>query len=69
MDDIDRTAWEGWRKSSRSGAQGNCVEVRIVDGGLEVRDSKNPTGPVLRFTRAEWTAAVEGAKAGEFDLG
>lgn len=57
-----------WRKSSRSGG-GNCVEIAdLSDGGTAVRDSKNPTGPVLHFTAAEWRAFVEGAKDGEFDL-
>lgn len=36
-----------WRKSSYSGNQGNCVELaHTLDA---VRDSKNPTGPALRF--------------------
>jgi hypothetical protein len=33
-----------------------------------VRDSKNPSGPALVFTQAEWDAFVGGAKDGEFDL-
>jgi len=69
MDDQINRMWRGWRKSSRSGNQGNCVEVRIVAGGVEVRDSKNPTGPVLRFTAAEWVAFVGGTQDGDFDLG
>jgi hypothetical protein len=55
-----------WRKSSRSGADG-CVEVGEV-GDVLVRDSKDPSGPVLRFTREEWAAFVGGAEAGEFDM-
>ncbi|MBS2965635.1 DUF397 domain-containing protein [Actinocrinis puniceicyclus] len=57
-----------WRKSSRSGGQGgNCVEVaELPDGGTVVRDSKDPDGPVLRFTAAEWTAFVAGVRDGEF---
>jgi hypothetical protein len=57
-----------WRKSSRSGTQGNCVEVRVIAGNIEVRDSKNPDGPILRFTRSEWTAFLGGAEDGEFRL-
>lgn len=36
---------ERWRKSSRSGSNSNCVELR--HDGLAVRDSKNPDGPRL----------------------
>lgn len=57
-----------WRKSSRSGTQGNCVEVRVIDGTIELRDSKNPDGPILRFTGAEWIAFLGGAENGEFRL-
>ena len=59
-----------WRKSTRSdGNGGNCVEVaRNLAGVVAVRDSKNPTGPALIFTRSEWQAFVGGTKDGEFDL-
>jgi hypothetical protein len=33
-----------------------------------MRDSKDLNGPVLEFTREEWSAFVEGVIAGEFDL-
>lgn len=56
-----------WRKSSRSG-DGNCVEVAFDGDNMHVRDSKSPDGPVLRFTRSEWTAFVGGVEAGEFNL-
>ncbi|MGH3909142.1 MAG: DUF397 domain-containing protein [Pseudonocardiaceae bacterium] len=47
MDDLPLAVW---RKSSRSGGGGECVEVaRLADGARAVRDSKNPTGPTLRF--------------------
>ena len=58
----------GWHKSTLSSAADNCVEVAFVDEAIAVRDSKNPTGPALIFTVAEWDAFVGGAKDGEFDL-
>jgi hypothetical protein len=55
-------------KSTKSGPNCDmCVEVAAVPGGHVLRDSKNPTGPVLAFNDAEWNAFLEGAKAGEFD--
>jgi hypothetical protein len=58
-----------WRKSTRSGSTGNCVEVaKNLDGVIAVRDSKDPNGPVLLFTPDEWTAFTSGTKDGEFDL-
>jgi hypothetical protein len=57
-----------WRKSTRSGSTGNCVEVADnLQGVVAVRDSKDPTGPTLVFTLAEWEAFIGGAKDGEFD--
>ncbi|WP_433497272.1 DUF397 domain-containing protein [Sphaerimonospora sp. CA-214678] len=58
-----------WTKSSYSGSNGgNCVEVAELSGGRRgVRDSKNPTGPALIFTAAEWHAFIQGVKNGEFD--
>jgi hypothetical protein len=57
-----------WRKSTRSGSEGNCVEVADnLPGVIAVRDSKDPAGPALVFTPAEWDAFVGGVKDGEFD--
>ncbi|MER5645524.1 DUF397 domain-containing protein [Streptosporangium sp. NPDC002524] len=67
---VDHTQSETltWRKARRSSAEGgDCVEVAdLVDGGRAVRDSKDPSGPMLRFTSGEWNAFVGGVKNGEF---
>ncbi|KXK61846.1 DUF397 domain-containing protein [Micromonospora rosaria] len=47
-----------WRKSTRSG-NGECVEVAVdLPGGVAVRDSKDPHGPVLAFTPGTWRTFV-----------
>jgi hypothetical protein len=46
-----------WFKGSRSDS-GNCVEVAFVDNGVWVRDSKDPGGPILRFSADSWRAFV-----------
>jgi hypothetical protein len=57
-----------WRKSTASQANGSCVEMAAMsDGSIAVRDSKNPTGGMLVFTRAEIHAWLAGVKDGEFD--
>lgn len=39
-----------WIKSSYSGSEANCVEVADhTETGVLVRDTKDRTGPVLRF--------------------
>ena len=49
-----------WRKSSYSGnGGGDCVEVaRSLPGVVAVRDSKNPDGPILTFSRDEWASFI-----------
>lgn len=56
-----------WVKSSLSYANGDCVQLaRLPDGRIAVRDSKDPSGPVLRFSPLEWAAFLGGVANGEF---
>jgi hypothetical protein len=47
-----------WRTSSYSSGNGQCVEVAHLPGAIAVRDSKDPAGPKLMFTRADWQEFV-----------
>jgi Domain of unknown function (DUF397) len=71
-----------WVKASASNPHGSCLEACWAGGMVEVRDSKHrrrnlfarllaafrDSGTVLRFTPAEWSAFLDGAGKGEFDL-
>ncbi|MEU9914829.1 DUF397 domain-containing protein [Streptomyces sp. NPDC051001] len=42
-----------WRKSTHSGDQGgSCVEIAAAPPTIAIRDSKNPTGPILTIAPA-----------------
>ncbi|MEU4496652.1 DUF397 domain-containing protein [Streptomyces sp. NPDC023998] len=48
-----------WRKSSYSSDEGgDCVEIAAHPRAVHIRDSKNPTGPVLTVTPDAWAAFV-----------
>ncbi|HEY6424695.1 MAG TPA: DUF397 domain-containing protein [Pseudonocardiaceae bacterium] len=55
-----------WRKSTRSSADGQCVEVAALNGAAAVRDSTDPAGPALTFTPQQWAAFSAGIRVGEF---
>ncbi|WBB60037.1 DUF397 domain-containing protein [Streptomyces sp. WMMC500] len=53
-----------WVKSSYSGSGGgNCVEVAAAAEGVHVRDSKDPSGPVLTVSPEAWTSFLAFAAA------
>ena len=57
-----------WRKSRESNPSGNCVEVAALpDGAIAVRNSRDPHGPALVYTRGEVAAFLTGVRNGEFD--
>lgn len=56
-----------WRKSSRSAAQSNCVEVR---GDLRAfRDSKVPQGSTVVVSAAGYAGFLGALKDGRLDRG
>jgi uncharacterized protein DUF397 len=76
MDETERH----WPEGGQEAGEIEAVEVTITDDAAAVskhkadagrlilmRDARNPDGPVLAFTEAEWRAFIAGVKDGEFD--
>jgi len=53
-----------WRKPSRSGSNGNCVEIAATSTTIAIRDSRDPRGPQLAFTPDRWKAFTTAVKTG-----
>ncbi|MGP4000120.1 DUF397 domain-containing protein [Streptomyces sp. 8N706] len=57
-----------WQKSTYSNPSGNCVELARLPGGeIALRNSRDPSGPALIYTREEIAMFLFGAKDGDFD--
>lgn len=57
-----------WVKRFLRSFNGHCVEVgKLPDGDIGIRDSKNPEGPVTRFTPDEWDAFLRRVRYGDFN--
>jgi Domain of unknown function (DUF397) len=65
--DLSKAAW--LKSSYSSGNGGHCVEVASnLPGVVAVRDSKDPAGPALVLTRAQWRAFLAATRSAQFDL-
>lgn len=56
-----------WRKSVRSGYQGNCVELAVAGEDVAVRNSRDPHGTVLAFSATGMADFLTSIKNGELD--
>jgi hypothetical protein len=66
---VEDTTGLKWRKSTySSNGGGECVEVGDARRGVLVRDTKDRTGPVVRFSPDAWRRFVDRVKRSLADL-
>jgi Domain of unknown function (DUF397) len=72
---MDSTGTERRAAPGSGDGVASAIEVAVSAGSKEgsdhvitLRDPKDPDGPTLVFTPAEWEAFVAGVRDGEFDL-
>jgi hypothetical protein len=59
----------GWRKASKSGSQGDCLEVKqMPDGRIGIRDTEDPDHAPFYVRPAVFEAFKDGVRKGEFDF-
>jgi len=56
-----------WRKATYSIANGDCAEVASLAGLVIVRDTKDPSGQILRYPSDSWRSFISKTRTGNFD--
>lgn len=57
-----------WRRSTRCGEAGHCVEVGRIGDDVAIRDSTAPQSHLI-FSAPVWRDFIAGVRTGEFDRG
>ena len=60
--------WSPWRKSRHSMNSGNCVEVAVDLTQVVIRDSANRLAFAIRCSNQAWSAFLDRASRGEYDV-
>ncbi|MFG2554503.1 DUF397 domain-containing protein [Streptomyces sp. NPDC048581] len=50
-----------WQKSTYSAEAANCVEIATTPTTIQIRDTKNPTGPYLTLRPTAWAGFLSHA--------
>jgi hypothetical protein len=61
---FDHATWH----TSTLCSSGTCVAVAFRQDMIGMRDTKDPSGPVLVFSTGEWEAFISAVRGGEFDV-
>ena len=56
-----------WRHAGGADSSSGVELAKLPDGQIAVRNSADPDGPALIYTRAEIEALIGGAQDGDFD--
>ncbi|MEV0053827.1 DUF397 domain-containing protein [Saccharopolyspora shandongensis] len=60
-------AIQGWKKSTYSHPNGNCVEVGRLSSGTAVRDTKERSAGYFVANASQWADFVAAVKTGRFE--
>ncbi|MER7081268.1 DUF397 domain-containing protein [Saccharopolyspora kobensis] len=59
----ERVAFDAFKSSRSTGGSDNCVEDRLLDNAVRVRDSKAPDDGMLSFGSGAWGSFLASLKA------